>query len=51
MNHVYVLPNKTQEAVLRTIQDYVAYIRIRWDYQVRVFQLDSEKALGREWDS
>ena len=37
MNHVYVLLNKTQEAVLQTVQDYMAYIRIRWDYQVRVF--------------
>jgi hypothetical protein len=51
MNHVYILPNKTQETVLRTIQDFTAFIQRRWDLIIRIFQLDGEKSLGRKWDS
>jgi hypothetical protein len=49
MNHVYILPNKTQETILRTIQDFTAFIQRRWDLIIRIFQLDGEKSLGLKW--
>jgi hypothetical protein len=51
MNHVYILPNKDQETVLRTIQDFTTYIKRRWGLTIRIFQLDGEKSLGRKWNS
>ena len=34
MNHVYVLPNKRQETLLRTIRAFVQFVKTRWNLTV-----------------
>jgi hypothetical protein len=51
MNHVWILPNKSQQALMQAIRDFAAWVRTRWDLKIRIFQLDGEKALGRDWQS
>ncbi|MDX6295896.1 MAG: hypothetical protein QOH50_5108, partial [Kribbellaceae bacterium] len=46
MNHVYILPDKAENTLLHTIQEFCAYITRRWSLKVCVFQTDGEKGLG-----
>jgi hypothetical protein len=51
MNHVYTIKDKTQETVLQTIKDFVSYVRRRWGYVIKIFFLNGERTLGKEWDN
>jgi hypothetical protein len=51
MNHVYTIKDKAQETVLQTIKDFVSYVQRRWGYVIKIFFLDGERTLGKEWDN
>ena len=51
MHHVYILPNKNQNTLLRTIQDFYAYVNQRWGRKISIFRTDGEKGLGNKYDS
>jgi hypothetical protein len=44
------MEDKSQGTVLQTIKDFVSYVRRRWGYEVKVFFLDGERSLGKEWE-
>jgi hypothetical protein len=46
MNHVYILPDKSEKTLLRTIQEFCAYVTRRWSLKVCVFQTDGETGLS-----
>jgi hypothetical protein len=49
MNHVYILPNKKQQTILNTIKSFIAYIKKRWQYEVRILRNDQDRSLGKEY--
>ena len=49
MNHVYILPNKKQQTILNTIKSFIAYIKKRWQYKVRILRNDQDRSLGKEY--
>ncbi len=51
MNHVYILPNKRQETLMNTVQDFIAYVKTRWEYTVRIFHMDGERGLQTQFDA
>jgi hypothetical protein len=51
MYHVYILPNKNQNTLLRTIQDFYAYVNQRWGRKISIFRTDGEKGLGNKYDA
>jgi sensor domain CHASE-containing protein len=51
MNHVYILPNKKQQTILNTIKSFIAYIKKRWQYKVRILRNDQDRSLGKEYSN
>jgi hypothetical protein len=52
MNHIYTLPSKTQDVMLRTIQDFVTFIHTRYSCTIGIIRMDGETSLGnqfKEW--
>ena len=49
MNHVYILPNKKQKTILNTIKSFIAYIKKRQQYKVRILRNDQDRLLGKEY--
>jgi hypothetical protein len=50
-NMVYTLPGKSQDVLVRTIQDMVTCIWTRWSCPVRILYLDGERSLGNKFDN
>jgi transposase InsO family protein len=48
MNFVYTLPDRTQNSVLTTVRQFVAFIERQFDYKIKTFKTDNESALGKE---
>ena len=51
MNYVYILPNKKQEIVLGTLQEFVQYVKNRWGASIKILKLDGETSLGHKFDN
>src|SRR5271169_797570 len=51
MNYIYILHNKKQETVLRTIQDFYEYAKQRWGQNIKVLKTDGETSLGNKFDN
>jgi hypothetical protein len=51
MHHVYILFDKAQGTLVRTIKDFYAYINQRWGCKISIFHTDGEKGLGLKYDA
>ena len=46
MNHVYILPTKSESILFNTIRQFCAYTLKRWNLPVRIFHTDGERGVG-----
>jgi hypothetical protein len=51
MHHVYILLDKSQNTLLRTIKDFYAYVNQRWGCKISIFHTDGEKGLGNQYNA
>ncbi len=48
-NLVYTLPGKTQDILIHTIKDMVAYMQTHWKCPIQNLFVDGERGLGNEF--
>jgi hypothetical protein len=46
MDHIYTLPSKTQDVMLRAIQDFVTFVHTCYRFTIRIIRMDGETSLG-----
>ena len=51
MHHVYILLNKRQDTLVRTIKDFYAYVYQRWGCRITIFHTDGERSLGDKYNT
>ncbi len=48
MNHVYTLSNKKESTLLKTLKQFTAFVKTRYNCTIQGFRTDNERSLGKK---
>ena len=51
INYVYYFSDKKQDTILNTMKQYKAYIKKRWEFNIKIFHNNEKKFLRNKFDS